>query len=90
MFYYFNRILNCYFRFKDCCDETIIIDSLMYPEGYLKAPPSYDEMNGPKNTRKSIECMYKFYGRPGERIQLFYEDLDLYFPYNIHKFNKIE
>jgi hypothetical protein len=26
----------------------------------------------------------------GERIQLFYEDVDLYFPFDIYKFNKIE
>lgn len=68
----------------------MIIDSSMHPEGYLKAPPIYDEMNELKNSKRIIECMYKFYGKPGERIQLFYEDFDLYYPYDIHKFNKIE
>lgn len=68
----------------------LTIDSAMHPEGYLKVPPLYDDMNDPKNVNKKIECVYKFYGRDGERIQLFYEDFDLYFPYDIHKFNKIE
>jgi hypothetical protein len=68
----------------------MIIDSLVHPEGYLKAPPAYDELNDPKNSKKTIECVYKFYGRQGERIQLFYEDFDLYYPINIYKFNKIE
>lgn len=68
----------------------MVIDSSTHPEGYLKAPPLYDEMNEPKNTDKTIECIYKFRGKPGERIQLFYEDFDLYYPYHIYKFNKIE
>jgi hypothetical protein len=75
---------------KDCCDKPIIITSAHQSEGYLKAPPLYDEMNEPKNYKKTIECMYKFYGKPNERIQLFYEDFDLYYPYDIYKFYKIE
>jgi hypothetical protein len=74
---------------KGCCDETMIIHSYLHPEGYLKAPPVYDEMSQVKKD-KTINCLYKFYGRPGERIQLFYEDIDLYYPYDIYKFNKIE
>ena len=74
---------------KDCCEETINIYSNIYPEGYLKAPPLYDVMNDSKN-KKSIECLYKFFGQPGERIQLFYEDVDLYYPFDIYKLNKIE
>jgi len=54
------------------------------------APPVYDNMNDPKNSKRIIECLYKFYGQPGERIQLFYEDIELYYPYDIYKFNKIE
>ncbi len=56
----------------------------------MKAPPLYEEMSEPKNLQNSIECLYKFYGKPNERIQLFYEDFDLYYPYDINKFNKIE
>ena len=47
-------------------------------------------MSEPKNAKNTIECLYKFYGKPNERIQLFYEDFDLYYPYDINKFNKIE
>ena len=75
---------------KDCCDKPIIITSVYQQEGYLIAPPMYDEMNEHKNYKKTIECMYKFYGKPNERIQLFYEDFDLYYPYDIYKFYKIE
>ena len=74
----------------DCCDETFIINSETQPEGYLKSPPIYAEINEPKNIKSTIECLYKFYGKPNERIQLFYEDFDLYYPYDINKFNKIE
>ena len=38
----------------------------------------------------ALQEFYKFYGQPGERIQLFYEDIELYYPYDIYKFNKIE
>ena len=76
--------------FVACCDETMIIKSSMHPEGYLKAPPIYDEMADPKNSKRIVECLYKFYGNPDERVQLFYEDFDLYYPYDIYKFNKIE
>jgi hypothetical protein len=75
---------------KDCCEKPIIITSAHQSEGYLKAPPLYDEMNEPKNYKKTIECLYKFFGKPNERIQLFYEDFDLYYPYDIYKFYKIE
>jgi len=77
---------------------------------FCKAPPIYDTMNEQRNSKRIIECLYKFYGSPGnfwlnkdknnqffllkfiqgERIQLFYEDVDLYFPFDIYKFNKIE
>ena len=73
-----------------CCDDTMIIKSSEHPEGYLKAPPIYDDMSEPKNAKRIVECLYKFYGLPDERIQLFYEDFDLYYPYDIYKFNKIE
>ena len=89
-FYFLTSSKVKYQFFQDCCDDTIIIDSLIYPEGYLKAPPVYEEINEAKNSKSSIECLYKFYGRPDERIQLFYEDFDLFYPYNIYKFNKIE
>lgn len=63
---------------------------MKYTDGYLKEPPLYHELNDAKNSKKTIECIYKFYGKPGERIQLFYETFDLYYPYDVNKFNKIE
>jgi hypothetical protein len=66
----------------------MVINSTLHPEGYLKSPPVYDEINDMKGSKKPIECIYKFYGNPGERIRLFYEDLDLYYP--TFKYNKIE
>ena len=68
----------------------MLINGSVYPNGYLKAPPIYDSMNEPAKSNEHIECIYKFVGRPDERIQLFYEDLDMYYPHDIHKFNKIE
>ena len=68
----------------------MIIDSSIHPEGYLKEPPMYEKMNEPKNAKRNIECLYKFYGKPNERVQLFYEDFHLYYPHDIYKFNKIE
>lgn len=78
------------FYFLDCCKEPIIIDSLVHPHGFLKVPQLYEKLNNTKHLNRKIECLYKFYGKPGERIQLFYEDFDLYYPYDIQKFNKIE
>lgn len=68
----------------------MVIRSSLYPKGYLKSPPLYEELNKPDNSKEKIECIYTFIGKPGERIQLFYEDLDMYYPYDIHRFNKIE
>ena len=68
----------------------MVIKSTLYPQGYLKSPPFYDVLHKPNNSKERIECVYTFIGKPNERIQLFYEDLDLYYPYDIYRFNKIE
>lgn len=73
-----------------CCQDDMIIRSSLYPQGYLKSPPFYEQLNDPKNAEELIECIYTFIGKPGERIQLFYEDLDMYYPYDIYRFNKID
>ncbi|CAF0985770.1 unnamed protein product [Brachionus calyciflorus] len=75
---------------SNCCENTVIIDSLKYSDGYLKEPPLYHDLHDLKNSKKSIECIYKFYGKPGERVQIYYETFDLYYPYDVNKFNKID
>ncbi len=68
----------------------MIIKGSLFPQGYLKSPPLYEELHKPDKSKETIECTYTMYGKPGERIQLFYEDLDMYYPYDIYRFNKIE
>lgn len=75
---------------SSCCKDDMIIKSTIYPQGYLRSPPFYEQLNKPDNYEEHIECIYTFIGKPGERIQLFYEDLDLYYPFDIYRFNKIE
>ena len=75
---------------SNCCQDDMIIKSTVYPQGYLRSPPFYEQLNKPENYQEYIECIYTFIGKPGERIQLFYEDLDMYYPFDIYRFNKIE
>ncbi|RMZ97718.1 suppressor of lurcher 1-like [Brachionus plicatilis] len=76
-----------------CCQNPIIIrndNSSRNNEGYLKEPPVYHEMSDYQKSDSPIECIYTFYGQPGERIQIFYETFELYYPFDVNKFNKID
>ena len=67
------------------CDNFININSSKLKEGYLRSSAVYET-----SQNRPDECKFQLRGEENERIQLFFEDMNLGYPKDILKFNKIE